>query len=243
MFVRRFVIVLSLTAIVAELPPNQPLATVSCPQFRVLETGQFHGEEVTAKTGEHWLGLRIDGDRSTLLPYTLTIETVHDPLVDEKDQKTGAKVSVDLPLEPRFLVQGGNMLNEGPAKTVYEGGFEDGLTAKQPLSLKLGDVGYELKIIAQGKAEKCETERMLNNGQLILSSGERTQVLYTLEECGNDPTWYVIWAGDLDNDGKLDLYVSVNQHYNVSERKLFLSSLAAEKDLVHQAAEFVISGC
>ena len=74
-------------------------------------------------------------------------------------------------------------------------------------------------------------------------SGESGQVLYSLQDCGNDPSWRLLWAGDLDRDGKLDLYVSVTQHYNVSERKLFLSSQADEGQLVKEVADFVTSGC
>ncbi|HKO62441.1 MAG TPA: hypothetical protein VJV03_14855 [Pyrinomonadaceae bacterium] len=44
-------------------------------------------------------------------------------------------------------------------------------------------------------------------------------------------------------DGKLDLYVTVNQQYNVVERKLFMSSEADEGQLVAEVAEFVTIGC
>jgi hypothetical protein len=68
-------------------------------------------------------------------------------------------------------------------------------------------------------------------------------MLYTLDVCGNDPYWYLLWAGDLDRDGKLDLYLSVTQHYDVAERKLFLSSQARRKKLVREVASFEIGGC
>src|SRR5262245_55043097 len=68
----------------------------------LLETGEFHGEEVTAQTGERWLGLHITNDHSTLIGYRLTVEKVHDPIGDSEGEKTGKKVTVDLPLEPLF---------------------------------------------------------------------------------------------------------------------------------------------
>ncbi len=79
--------------------------------------------------------------------------------------------------------------------------------------------------------------------KLVLVNGESRQVLYSLQEWGSDPTWTLVWAGDLDRDGKLDLYVSVTQHYDVTERKLFLSSPAGEGQLVKEVAEFVTSDC
>ncbi|MCA1605788.1 MAG: hypothetical protein LC775_10020, partial [Acidobacteria bacterium] len=65
------------------------------PEARVLEVGEFHGEEVKAQTGEKWLGLHISKGESMLLNYQLTVESVHDPLVDETNEKTGKKVTVD----------------------------------------------------------------------------------------------------------------------------------------------------
>src|SRR5687768_14922942 len=80
-------------------------ATVMCPpEATLLEVGEFHGEEVTAETGEPWVGLHVSDQGSMLLDYTIKVAAVHDPLMDEGDQKTGKKVSVDLPLDPIFLV-------------------------------------------------------------------------------------------------------------------------------------------
>ena len=66
-----------------------------------------------------------------------------------------------------------------------------------------------------------------------LGEGERTET--------NE--WKLLWAGDLDGDRKLDLYVQVSWHYNIVQHKLFLSSRAGAKRLVREVAEFNISGC
>ncbi len=215
----------------------------ACPSgARVLEVGEFHGEEVGAQTGEKWLGLTIADGESMLLSYQLTVEAVNDLLVDEPDQKTGKKVSVDLPLEPLFLLDA-DWISAGPVQTVFKGNYEQAMARVSPVRLKLADTSYELKMIGPKDGEKCSDDALPKNVQLVLVSGEATQVLYSLEECGNDPRWFLIWAGDLDGDGKLDLYLNVSQHYNVSEKKLFLSSEAGEGRLVEQVAEFVTSGC
>lgn len=215
----------------------------SPPKARVLEIGEFHGEEVEAQTGEKWLGLYIsDDDQSMLLNYQLTVQSVHDGIVDEPDQETGKKVSVDLPLKPIFLVNA-EWVSAGPVKTVFEGNYEKSLAPTSPIALKLAGASYDLKVINSEDGEKCSETALPKNARLVLESGESTQILYSLEECGNDPGWFLLWAGDLDGDGKLDLYLSVNQHYNVSEKKLFLSSAAGEKELVREVAQFVTSGC
>lgn len=212
------------------------------PRVELLETGEFHGDEVRARTGERWLGLHVSDHGSMLLPYRLRVEAVHDGIVDDdEEQKTGKAVSVDLPLKPSFLVKGAIVLREGPVTTVLEG--EKALETASLLSPSLAEHFYVLKIVGDEDKEKCSEQSPPRNAKLVLASGDSAQVLYSLKECGNDAGWTLLWAGDIDRDGKLDLYVSVNQHYNVSERKLFLSSSAEEGQLVKEVAEFVTSGC
>jgi hypothetical protein len=211
----------------------------------LLETGTFHGEEVSARTGERWLGLYISEGHSLLVKTRLRVETVHDEIGDAPDEQTGKMVSVDLPLEPIFLVKGAKMLSEGPVNTVVirKPESEESLERIPPLQLNLAQTQYELKVVGSPDGAKCSEDSFPKNAQLVLTSGDSSQVLYSLEGCGNEPYWYLLWAGDLDRDGKLDLYVSVTYHYNVSQKKLFLSSQAAEGELVKEIAEFETYGC
>ncbi|MFN2517325.1 MAG: hypothetical protein ABR556_14040, partial [Pyrinomonadaceae bacterium] len=88
--------------------------------IQLLETGDFHGEEVTARSGEKWLGLYETKPDSVLLPYRLKIDIIYDDLIDyEKGKLTGKRVDVDSPLKPLFLLKGASMLREGPVTTVY----------------------------------------------------------------------------------------------------------------------------
>src|SRR5258705_2676957 len=198
--------------------------------IELLETGEFHGDEVTARTGEKWLGLHITVHHSTLLSYRLIVKAVHDDIGDEEEQESGKQVSVDLPLQPVFLVKGATGLSGGPVTTVFteEPNFEKTLEKRSPVELKLAASSYVLKVVGSEDGAKCSEHAYPRDAKLVLMSGDVTQVLYSLEECGNEPYWYLLWAGDLDRDGKLDLYLSVSQHYNVSERRLFLSSQAAQ---------------
>jgi hypothetical protein len=212
---------------------------------QVIEPGEFHGEEVSAQSGEKWLGLHLtDNENSLLLTYRLNVSAVNDSLVDEDGQSSGKKVSVDLPLQPLFLIRGVKNVSAGPVTTVFdEGGSTSILAESSAITLKLGEASYVLKVAGSEDTAKCSDQPFPRNARLVLVSGESGQVLYSLQDCGNDPSWRLLWAGDLDRDGKLDLYVSVTQHYNVSERKLFLSSQASEGQLVKEVADFVTSGC
>jgi len=213
----------------------------------LLETGVFHGNEVTAQTGERWLGLYVEGESSVLLPYRLTVDTVFDDIVDHgTGQKTGKEVTIDLPLEPLFLLNGATMLSAGSIGTVFGDGERttaSSLTPSSPIELKLAGDSYQLEVIGAENGTNCSDQQLARHARLVLKLGEKTQTLYSLEDCGNDPGWALLWAGDLDRDGKLDLYVNVSQHYNVSERRLFLSSRASAGQMVKEIAQFITVGC
>lgn len=216
------------------------------PHLGLLETGEFHGDEVSAQNGERWLGLHVTDQHSTLLRYQLTVESVHDPITDHgTSEKTGKKVSVNLPLEPLFLVKSAKILSGGPVTTVFKqaADYEKSLERVSPHNMKLAEATYVLKVVGSEDGAKCSEHSFPKNARLVLGSGDVEQVLYSIDGCGNEPYWYLLWAGDLDRDGKLDLYLSVTQHYNVAERKLFLSSGTREGQLVREVAEFVTSGC
>ena len=53
---------------------------------------------------------------------------------------------------------------------------------------------------------------------------------------GDEAVPQILWAGDIDRDGKLDLLLDLTDHYNVSIPTLFLSSEAAEDELVAEVA-------
>ena len=213
---------------------------------RLIETGQFHGDEIAARSGQRWLGLYINGRGAVLRYSRLRVRTVYDDITDYGSKnKTGKQVSVASPREPVFLVNSATVLKPGPAISVFSEkvDFNKGLE-RFPVKLRLGNKSYTLKVVSPDKnPATCQSSSFPKNARLVLVSGKTVQTLYTLDDCGNDPSWYLLWAGDVDRDGKLDLYVNVTQHYDISERKLFLSSQASKGKLVKEVATFVTGGC
>jgi hypothetical protein len=239
MKLRIFLLVFTLMAL--------PLMINSRPGIRVIEPGQFHSYEIAAKTGQRWLGLFVNGRRSRLRYSTINVRGVYDDVTDYgAKRKTGKRITVNSDQQPVFLLNNSSTLKPGPVKTVFEMKADEpsqGLE-KFPQTLKLGRRSYILKVVSPDKTPvQCLMSDFPKNARLVLASGHAQQVLYTLDVCGNDPIWYLVWAGDIDRDGKLDLYVNVTQHYDYSDRVLLLSSLARKGKLVRDAAIFETGGC
>ena len=60
---------------------DQSAASAVEAKIQLLQVGAFHGDEVSAKSGEVWLGLYSTPDNYTLLPSRITVETVYDRLL------------------------------------------------------------------------------------------------------------------------------------------------------------------
>ena len=91
---------------------------------------------------------------------------------------------------------------------------------------------------------------------VVLESGGRRQVLQESFRCfyveegtegrkvmPSDEMPKVIWSGDMDGDGKIDLLLQMSDHYNMSRICLYLSSLAPAGQLVALAGEHITVGC
>lgn len=91
-----------------------------------------------------------------------------------------------------------------------------------------------------------EIGAIYKNGKKI-SSGRHVLVLeyrgrkQILESWRRTDTGDPIWMGDLDGDGKLDLYVGVEGHGGYFERHLFLSSWAEPNEIVGRVGGFADS--
>jgi hypothetical protein len=209
------------------------------PQINLIETGEFHGDEITAKSGERWLGLFPTPGGFELSPARLKVETVLDPIVDENPKiKTGKKVSVIHARKPLFLLKGAGFLRATAVRTVFAGD-ENNLVNGESVDLRLGGKSYKLKVVSN---DPTPVSYVVANSRLILSSGAKSQVVFSVEQ-PDDAGWSLLWAGDLDGDGKLDLYMDLHNKYNSSQRRLFLSSQASHGNLVKEVAEFSAVGC
>lgn len=224
------------TTVGSETPVTQNHKHSESTHIELLDIGDYYTDQGPLRaSGEKWLGL--DVGRSSLDECQIKVKT--------SNQGEGTQemhhVSVDPPIEPLFLVRGVE-LSAGAVITLFAGNWEKSLDEKSPLNFRLGTASYELKVVRSEDTATCE-EGLPLNARLLLTSGENRQVLYSLVDCGGGAAWHVLWAGDLDRDGRLDLFVNVSPGDYGGSRKLFLSSKAQKGRLVKEVAELVSYGC
>ena len=210
-------------------------------EIQLLQVGTFHGDEVSAESGEVWLGLYATSDGYALIPSMITVEIVYDPLIDNTGEKTGKMVSVKGQPHPLFLIKGLNAPKREFIKTL----ITEQTILSPGRSLDLGlDGRNEYHLTAYGEGDIGPNGfTSFENYSVELSKGPLSQELLAYSSTtGAIPT--LIWAGDLDGDGQLDLVINATPHYTVySAPMLFLSSMAKGGDLVQKVAIFIATGC
>jgi len=210
---------------------------------KLLETGEeFHGDQVNAKSGETWFGLFKKNDKYVLQTTKLKIVNVHDTIIDEKNEKTGKSVFTNNKAQAVFLLKNAKILSEGEVKTVF---FAEDINESTELknnsqkNFEFNGENYNLRV-----ENEISSDEFLGKGsKLILSRNGKEQILNYLRDGCNDCYWNLYWVGDIDQDGKLDFYFDLSWHYNVTDRKLFLSSQAERGKLVKYVANFWTNGC
>ena len=220
---------------------NQSEASPVESEIQLLQVGAFHGDEVSAESGEVWLGLYSTPDGYALIPSRITVETVYDPFVDNAGEKTGKVVSVEVQTPPLFLIKGLNAPKRESIKTLST--EQTVLSPGKSLNLRLGDENVS-HLIAYGEGDVGPNGfTSLENYSLELSNGQVSQELLAYRSTnGAIPT--LLWAGDLDGDNKLDLVINATPHYTVSSAPmLFLSSMAKDGNLLQKVAIFIATGC
>jgi hypothetical protein len=190
---------------------------VAQPHAYVLETGSY--DQITIGNGEIWFGLYTAGDHAELRQCKLRVARVVNPV----DGTYPAQVTrVDCPgPTPLFLLKGPPKVKAGTVTSIYTKG--DDYPTSIPLTLG-------------GKKYVLETADVQNVERLTLKLGAQQM---ELGECGTRDSIYPVWAGDLDGDGRLDVYVRIEHHNFGIEEILFLSSAdATGKALTARAAKF-----
>ena len=224
-------------------------------QVDLIHPGCFHRREVADHVEREWLALYFRRGSYELASRTVHVEPCRD-MADTGDQRTGRQIVIDDGGAPLFLVRGLALAGAEPVVVVaasQPGKSRDtalagyGSTYVQPgggLSLRLGQSEYQLKATGKYDPTRPAADAIVVEYRLTLSGpGGQSQDLPVPTRFAGDGAPSLVWAGDLDRDGKLDLYMDLTNHYNVRDYALLLSSQAAPRQLVKLVASRRYVGC
>lgn len=207
--------------------------------IRILFTGQYHGNEIQAVSGEEWFGLFSTSDGHSLDKCVIQVEFTVDIILDTGNQKTGKFVSSLSNTQPIFFLKG-DLFKRGSIKTLFSGDLS--LANFDVVTINMNDSDrYYLSNVKKKVIEDGHT--ITKDVFLLLNINATLDTLTYFRFLDDDGPPKILWAGDLDRDGKLDLLIDIANHYNLREPTLFLSSQAKEGKLVEKVASIRKGGC
>lgn len=220
--------------------------------FALQPPGPFHGDEPVARDGERWLALRIDGDDAALVETTVNVQAVEDPIHDEAGQRTGREVTSADDAGVVMYLRGAG-LRAGRIERAQVG-QTDSVATTMPV-YELTFRGQRHRIRARCDPAPFEhVERQAHHAcRIEFTAADQAHVLArtrgyfepgaTTMSLGDDAAPALMFAGDLDRDGRLDLILDTSDHYNVVRPTLFLSSQALPDAVLREVARFESVGC
>ncbi|MCK5115535.1 MAG: VCBS repeat-containing protein [Candidatus Aegiribacteria sp.] len=235
----------SLLLIIAVIAfPDSPEDSTS---YEILAPGSFHGSEASSRVnGEIWSGVFETGSGYELRLAEMIVEDAIDPYLDRGEERTARLIyAADAVIDPYydweyqtdrwssddadrlmfFLRPADSVFFKGPLYPV----MVDSPDIPPDTTIELGDSGLSLVATNEG---------------LYLFDGSTSQRLSDVYPNSHGEAVSVVWVGDLDGDGKLDLVLDDQPHYAYWVFfRLFLSSEAEPGELVKEVAVFEAAGC
>ncbi|SEW51047.1 hypothetical protein [Chitinophaga arvensicola] len=209
----------------------------------ILTTGEFHDDEVKESDAKkNWIGIFSNDTGYYLAPANVKLKRVNDAVVDEEGQMTGWEVKTDHKDSVVLLIAGLDLLREGPLTRIALS--KDQLQPGDSLPFRFSGVNYVLH--ASGNRVKRDGDYQVEDYKLFLSvekDGHRTTELLAAQPNFDDNMIRILFAGDIDGDGKPDLLLDGSWHYNVTAPTLYLSKPAEAGHLLKVTARHTAVGC
>ena len=220
----------------------------SLSQVKVLMLGSFHDEEVWKNAEkEKWFGLFRSSKEQYLSEIIVNISRIFDPITDQDslNNKTGWLVESINKDDCIALIAGLPFLNNHK--------IEEKILSKNEIlpneELKFNYLGIDYKLFATGEITKDSLDPSfyeIHNYKLFLKSTKNgKEITDKLVETLNfdDAMINILFAGDIDNDGILDLIIDTSRHYNKTEPTIYLSKPSNSSKLLKIVGRHSTVGC
>ena len=217
--------------------------------IKVLTVGNFHSDEVENKANkEKWLGLFHNKTGFYIADTKLITKRVHDEILDENEsEKTGWEIKTGNEDSCLLLISSNSYVNEKAIKhlTLLKNQIYPGDT----VTFQFLGVGY--KLFATGGKKKSQDDPSgleVWNYKLYLTTtikGEQHKSLLVAQPNFDEKMITIIFSGDIDGDGILDLIINTSRHYDEESPTIYLSKPAdkPKKEVVKPVGGHTSFGC
>jgi len=202
----------------------------------LLLPGEYPAGETGAKAGDTWLALVVDEERSALVATPVAVDAVADPVFG--DAPADRVAAPALGGQPLALLRG-LPLRAGDVVTVLAEPKD--LARDLPLMMFLNSAeAYRLTLDCgplkgDRTRERCALAFARGGQRQVLAQFEGTRVASGQRALGVDAAPALLWAGDVDRDGRLDLLLDLSDRYDLGATSLFLSTAAGAGELAGRA--------
>ncbi|HEY6785024.1 MAG TPA: hypothetical protein VI159_08725, partial [Gemmatimonadales bacterium] len=167
--------------------------------------------------------------------WVLDTTTIHVEPVTAGCIQDGKRVTVDRREHPLLLVRGVKDLRTGPINAASVGHVKIMPGHSTPFSFGGGRYSF----VAVGTAGADVREYELRLADLDRGTSQSIVAFHGSKDM-NPMAWppEIIWVGDIDRDGKPDLFADLKMFETPGKWVLYLSSAAGRGELVRKAVEF-----
>ncbi|MCP5467774.1 MAG: hypothetical protein H7A32_00710 [Deltaproteobacteria bacterium] len=214
------------------------IAQLSDHNWKFLKPGDYHSDEAPHNPGNNWLALIFINGDWYLKPVKVEVERIEDVVVDQNGEKTGIRIKSKYDKAIGYFRSAElKQLRPGLVKASNQNFLEKSFYLEEktlPLKIKFNNTEYSLTF---------------KDNRVFLTKGSiSTEISFLGDHNPDTPDdlkghhTRLLWAGDLDRDGFLDLIIE-NEAYNTSERCVFLSSIAKSNALLGHFSCHKSVGC
>jgi hypothetical protein len=209
---------------------------------------KVYKESLPTSLGPVWVGLAKTADGYKLKRYSLRIKKSSKPGIEDIPMYDITTVPADNVI---FLAKGINNVKPGPVVAARPDSISMPVWQKKQFALVLGSEKYRFSTGCAERSRRPEEQENRTNKYYSCDleiKGPANSSFSIKDESGeansSDPTQWIpyfgigelVWAGDLDGDGKLDFLLKAESDKSESRTSLFLSSLANPKNIAREAA-------
>lgn len=210
--------------------------------YEILRIGDFHGDDITIENIDGWYGLFKNDSGHALESVKLKVEPWHDIVIDRPGETTGVSIRIERQQKPLILVRGPKEFITGVVPTTFSG--RNSIIPGKLIRLDTHILTAFGHITDEGFRQPGDLLILGYQVSLFKSgSSERPQTLVKYDRSVFESLSTLLWAGDLDRDGRIDFLLNIRNHYAVvGHYALYLSTEAENNDMVKLVAELFLRG-